>query len=488
MKIRVYFYSHKTYKWKMFYKSYRNILLLITIFLLNNNSINSLTQTAELQCGIFNDEILDQFIEEEIQQGFPGAALSITQYGKVLKQKVYGYSLKYNENGSIIDQPQLLTLYTMFDLASLTKMYATNYALMQLVSQGKVNVNDPVIKYIPQYHGCNPENECREARLVKDLLTHTAGYVSSVYFYDPKKVSADLYSQNKIRTEEIIETKLGFQRPRGDDQLPVYSDIDYMLLGLIVEHVSGLSIDQYVKLNIYQPLGLTHTSFNPLDTVNYEKSNFAATELNGNTRNSTIDFPHIRTYVLQGQVHDEKSFYSMNGLSGHAGLFSNLHDMTILTQLMLNNGIYKNIQFWNQTVQDLFLTPYSPDPTYGLGWRLNYNKSLSWFGLHASNKAFGHTGWTGTCTVIDPKCSLTITLLTNKRHTPCINGVFDGEKYETGKYGKIMTLVYEAMQLNEQQCCQTTPVNTGCRSFMLNHFHFLLISICFVLYRFFTIL
>ncbi|CAF4053843.1 unnamed protein product [Rotaria sp. Silwood1] len=398
---------------------------------------------------IIDEHVIDEFIEKEIQHGFPGAALIITRYGNILKQTVYGYKLKYDESGTIIKQPQLLTLDTMFDLASLTKMYATNYALMQLVEQGVLNVDDPVNKYIPEYCGCNPENEYRETRLIKDLLTHTAGYASSVEFYNSEKVSPNLFSQNKRKTEEIIKTKLKFQRSRGEDQLPVYSDIDYMLLGLLVEHVSGMSIDQYVKINIYQPLNLTHTLFNPLNNTNFQKSDFAATELNGNTRNGTINFPNIRTHVLQGEVHDAKSFYSMNGVSGHAGLFSNLNDMAILTQLMLNNGSYGDIKFWSQNVQDMFLTPYTPDPTFGLGWRLNCNKSLLWFGLHASDEAYGHAGWTGTCTVIDPKYSLTITLLTNKRHTPCINGIFDGEKYETGRYGKIMTLVYESMLLHE---------------------------------------
>ncbi|CAF1137781.1 unnamed protein product [Adineta ricciae] len=454
----------------MFCKSYQNIsLLLLAFFFINDHLISSIR---------LDDDILDKFIEDEIQQGFPGVALSVIQNGKVLKQKVYGYKLKYDDNGTVIDEPQLLALDTMFDMASLTKMYATNYALMHLVHQGKLNVHDPIMKYIPYYRGCNPENECREARLIKDLLTHTAGYASSVEFYNPKKVSADLYSQDKNKTGEIIETKLGFQRPRGDDQIPLYSDIDYILLGLVIEHITGMRIDQYVKSTIYQPLGLTHTLFNPVNGFNYQKTDFAATELKGNTRNNTIDFPNVRRYVLQGQVHDEKSFYSMNGLSGHAGLFSNLHDMTILTQVMLNNGTYGNVQFWNETVQELFLTPYSRDPTYGLGWRLNYNQTLSWFGLHAAKEAYGHTGWTGTCTVIDPKCSIAIILLTNKRHTPCINGTFDGEKYETGKYGKIMTLVYEAIRLDQQQCCNITSINIGCRNSLENFSSLILFSMC----------
>jgi CubicO group peptidase (beta-lactamase class C family) len=419
------------------------------LFRMNNSSITSLSESTDPESIIFNEQLIDDFIEKEIQEGFPGAALVITRHGKILKQSVYGYKLKYDENGALLTQPQLLTLDTMFDLASLTKMYATNYALMQLVEQGKLSVDDPVKNYLPEYSGCNPENEYREIRLVRDLLTHTAGYAPSVEFYDPEKVSPDLYSQKKQKTEQIITTKLGFERPRDGDHLPVYSDIDYMLLGLIVEHISGMSIEQYVNINIYQPLGLMHTLFNPLNNTHYQKSDFAATELKGNTRSGTISFPNVRTHVIQGQVHDEKSFYSMNGLSGHAGLFSNLHDMAILCQIMLNNGTSGNIRFWSKNVQDLFVTPYAPDPSFGLGWRLNRNKSLPMFGLYASDEAYGHTGWTGNCSIIDPKYSLVIILLTNKRHTPCVNGIFDGEKYETGKYGKIMTLIYESMLLNK---------------------------------------
>ncbi|CAF1244291.1 unnamed protein product [Didymodactylos carnosus] len=301
-----------------------DILNKTTLIRPDNNDANLFNGvTSFTNAKIFNGlTLMDGLINNEIQQGFPGAALIIIQYGKILKQTVYGYKLKYNENETLIEQPELLILYTMFDVASLTKIYATNYTFMHLVEQGKLNVDDQVIKYIPEYSGCNLDNECRETRLIKDLLTHTAGYAPS------------------NRTEQIIETKLHFQRSRGDDPLPIYSNIDYMLLDLIVESISGISIDQYIKINMYQSLSLTHTLFNPLVNTTYQKMDFAATELNGNTRNGAIMFPNVRIHVLQGQVHDEKSFYLMNGISGHAGLFSNLHDMTILCQIMLNNGTY----------------------------------------------------------------------------------------------------------------------------------------------------
>lgn len=140
----------------------------------------------------------------------------------------------------------------------------------------------------------------------------------------------------------------------------------------------------------------------------------------------------------------------MNGQSGHAGLFSNLNEMAILCRVMLNNGSHENIRFWSKNVQDAFLTPYRFDPSFGLVWRLNRNKLLPLFVIHASTEAFGHTGWTETCVIIDPKYDLAIVLLTNKRYTPCFNGIFEEEKYEIEKYGKIMTLVYEAMSLHKQ--------------------------------------
>ena len=395
----------------------------------------------------FDDKTLDNFIENEIDQGFPGVALLVFHNGSIVKQKAYGYRRRYDENGIVSDQPQPMTVDTMFDVASLTKIYATNYALMQLVYRGLLNVDHPVKTYLPEYTGDTTKNQCRDTRLVRDLLTHTAGYAASVEFYDPTRVSCELYSQEKSKTEQILLKSLDFQRTRGSNEMPLYSDIDFMILGLIIERISGMDIDQYVKKNIYDPLGLTHTTFNPLRTGIYQPSDFAATELQGNTRDGSIYFPNVRTKVLQGEVHDEKSFFCMNGVSGHAGLFTNLNDLSVLIQIMLNNGTFGNVQFWNEEIQNLFLTPCPSDCSFGLGWRLNKNKNLPWFGRHASEKAYGHTGWTGTCTVIDPKYSLAIILLTNKRHTRCIDGVFNGERFETGKYGKIMTLVYESMSL-----------------------------------------
>lgn len=166
----------------------------------------------------------------------------------------------------------------------------------------------------------------------------------------------------------------------------------------------------------------------------------------GNTRGGSRDFPSIRSYTLQGEVHDEKAYYSMGGVSGHAGLFSTASDMAVLCQIILNRGGYGSLQIFDKEVLDQFTKPSENDITFGLGWNRAGNTDKVWqFGPYASNIAIGHTGWTGTLTQIDPKHDMAIVLLTNKKHSVCNDDSFEGDVYETGMYGSIVSLVYEAL-------------------------------------------
>lgn len=391
--------------------------------------------------------LVDRQINQDVKDGFPGAGLLIIKNGKVIKQTVYGYSLKYDAiTLKRLTNPIPLSCQTLFDLASNTKMYATNFAIMQLVSENRLDIDKPIHAYIPEYTGCDFNDECRDTRTVRDLLTHSAGYMPDPQFFNPASIrqyGENLYSQNRSITESILYTKLPFAASRGGK--PNYSDVDFMLLGLIVEKISGLSLDQYVEKNIYQPLNLRSTWFNPLDH-GYVASDCAATEVMGNTRGGAVNFPNIRTHVLQCQVHDEKSFYSMGGISGHAGLFSNLGDLAVLTQLALNNGSYAGKVLWSAAVELEFTAPLASDSSYGLGWRrAGSNHNYAPFGHYASNLAYGHTGWTGTITLIDPKYQLVIILLTNKKHSTYQNGRFAGDSFATGKYAPIIDLIYQAL-------------------------------------------
>ncbi len=387
---------------------------------------------------------LDALIQREVAQGFPGAVLLIAKDGKVIKHTAYGYASRYQRDGTELVQPEPMQTDTVFDLASNTKMYATNYALMQLASAGKLDVSKPVQHYISEYRG-----QGRDSRLVSDLLQHTAGYDPEVHFHRPdNRHGPEFYSLERQRSLELITTAVPFARERGETAL--YSDIDYMLLGLIIERITGMSQDSYLEQQLYRPMGLNSTVFNPLQK-GLALSRLAATELDGNSRGGRVAFPADKREIVRGYVHDEKARYAFGGVAGHAGLFSTARETAELAFMALTGG-YGLTPVFSEAVQQQFVSPSATDASMGLGWRTAVGSELNWhFGPYASRYAFGHTGWTGTVTVIDPYYQLVVVLLTNKKHSPVLpdgenSYYFAGDRFETGMYGSIMSKIYEAMQ------------------------------------------
>ncbi|EHR40072.1 penicillin binding protein PBP4B [Alishewanella jeotgali] len=386
---------------------------------------------------------VDQLIEQEIAKGFPGAVLLVVKDGVIIKHSAYGYAERYRADGSLLSQPRGMQTDTLFDIASNSKMYATNYALMRLVSEGKLDVTKPVQHYLPEYQG-----DGREQRTVSDLLYHTAGYAPEVHFFRPdNRHGPQFYSLNKADTEQLILTQVPFATERG--VAAVYSDVDYMLLGMLIERLSGQPLDQYLREQFYQPLGLFRTLFNPLQH-GFTRDQIAATELDGNSRGGRVSFPANRSGVIVGEVHDEKAFYSFQGVAGHAGLFSTAEELAVLMALSLQGGGYGWQQFFTPATLAQFKAPSPYDHRFGLGWRTAVQGDLNWhFGAYASDSAYGHTGWTGTATVIDPEQQLLVVLLTNKKHSPIVaegeSYYFSGDRFETGRYGSILTLIYQAL-------------------------------------------
>jgi N-acetylmuramoyl-L-alanine amidase len=330
----------------------------------------------------------------------------------------------------------------MFDLYSSTQVFATNLAIMQLVSDGKIDLYKPLQFYIPEYRASG-----REVVRVKDLLAQASGYADTLDFYRPdNKFGEYFYSQNKIKTSRLLLTALPFDSFVGSTQQ--YSETNFMLLGLLVERVSGKRLDEYSQDKIYAPLGLKHTSFNPL-TAGFTKDDFAATEIFGNARPGRADFPNIRKYVLQGEVADEKAFYSMQGVSGHAGLFSNIDDLAILSQTLLNGGGYGDVKLFSQATMSKFLSPAAQSNSIGLGWELaNNNTNNTFFSPYASASAYGHEDPDGAAVVIDPDRDLAIILLTNKQHSKTSVAEEDAvtaERSETGKFRSVTSMIYEAL-------------------------------------------
>ncbi|MBH0029155.1 penicillin binding protein PBP4B [Pseudoalteromonas sp. SWN29] len=387
---------------------------------------------------------VDALINRDVKAGFPGAVLAVVKNGELIKLTAYGDAKQYQQSDLMLLRPEPMQTNTLFDLASNTKIFATNFALMKLVSEGLLNINKPVQSYLSEYKG-----EGRSQRTVKDLLTHSAGYPPVFDFHRKDGSNGDtFYSQNSKTTKQLLLTSVPFSSKSSAQH--VYSDIDYMILGVLIERITGQPLDEYLEQRVYAPLKLTNTLFNPLKK-GFKPQQFAATELSGNTRDGRIKFDNVRTTVLQGQVHDERAYYSLDGVAGHAGLFSSAHDLAVLCQLLLNNGGYGDQQLFSASALAQFLTPQSSDETYGLGFRLaGNNQARRWhFGPYASAQAYGHTGWTGTVTVIDPAYDLAIVLLTNARHSAIKGSLkryeFTGKQFETAQYGSVVSLIYEAL-------------------------------------------
>lgn len=410
---------------------------------------------------VFN--MIDAILEAEIKAGgIPGGQLLVAKDGVIIKDTVYGNVKAYDQTGKVKDGVAV-TADTLYDLASNTKMYATNYAIQKLVYEGELSIDDKIATVIPGFDEFDKE---KTQLTIRHLLTHTGGFIPDPQYHNenylhPIQVEGktinlldknedkinDVYTQESNQILEMIK-KTPLEYTPGTKN--VYSDVDYMLLGLIVEKVAGQSLEAYCQEQLYKPLGLTHTVFNPLQK-GFEKEKIAATELFGNTREGHIQFNNIRTEVVQGEVHDEKAFYTMEGISGHAGLFSNAKDLAVLMQVMINGGGYGNVQLFDQKTIDIFTTPSLTNDTYGLGWRRQGNGGYAWsFGEQAPDNTIGHTGWTGTATSIDVRNDLLIVWLSNTKNTPIADtnknlNRMVGDAFQFDGAGTLSTLIYEGI-------------------------------------------
>ncbi len=329
-------------------------------------------------------------------------------------------------------------------------MFGVNYAIQKLVTDEKLDIDTRVVDILGDEFAkgilnisykhlgkINPATmrEWKSSITVRDVLCHKAGFPPVVHYHDKNydlsalkhddKASNPLYTGNdgseltRTKTlDAICRTPLMY-RPRTRI---VYSDVDYMLLCFVIEKVTGQRLDEYMRENFWRPMNLTHITYNPLKN-RFTRDDIAATELNGNTRGGQITFSGIRKYTLQGEVHDEKAFHSMGGISGHAGLFSNAEDIAKLASVMLNGG-YGTHKFFSRNVIDTFTSPQNDtSANWGIGWYREAEDQRVWyFGTQSPSYAIGHQGWTGTLVMIDPSRNLVIAYLTNKINSPSMKG------------------------------------------------------------------
>lgn len=385
-------------------------------------------------------------IEESLERGFPGGQLLVEYRGEIVCDLAFGSTQLVDitiDSESLFSKMAVIrgepvTKETRFDIASLTKIFATTYLFQYYYQQDPALLERHVASFFPH-------DQWRYSAIVgsiplKALLSHHAGFEPNPLFYDPHYSEA-LYSQDRSQfAEKLLQAPL-INKP---ESVGLYSDVDFMLLTFILEKIGGRSIEAQLEDLFWKPLGLTHIGFNPR-AKGISPQEIAATERYGNSRDHTFDFPNMRRYMLQGEVQDEKAFHCMAGVSGHAGLFSNSDDLYRLFQLMQE----ENAIFSYQT-QQYFLTPPYQDLTFALGYRLNGPDMGYMFGDYAGKgekPAFGHTGWTGALSTYDPKEKLMIIYLTNRKNTPVIDPgcnphLFYGDRLPAGQYRNMIKAIY----------------------------------------------
>jgi len=379
-------------------------------------------------------------------KGLPGAEILVIKDGVIVDQKAFGYANEYDTQGVQLPQANWIKLHkdTMFDLASLTKMFATNFSLMHMEYTGQLNMTNPLQKYIPDYQF--PNITCEQ------IAEHSAGYAPEVLFYEEDGGGAgpQFYSQNRDKTLNLIETQVPQVYTPGTKN--VYSDTDFMLMGDLIEHISNTTEDNYVLNTFYKPLNLQRITYQPLNH-GISLKDISATALTGNieTPSQYSDFPNRRTALIWGHPQDEKAFYSMGEVSGHAGLFGDAYDVGVLEQVVLNGGGYGDNKFFDQNTIDQFCKPTDSDPTYGIGWRRagdSYSMKFD-YGAYASPEAISHTGFTGQIAVVDPQYNLAIVLLTNRTQSTQLSKTsFAADKYQTTNYGDVINEVYKSILNN----------------------------------------
>jgi CubicO group peptidase (beta-lactamase class C family) len=412
-------------------------------------------------------DLIDSIINADIENGFPSAQMAIVRHGQLVYQNAWGNVRTYDESGAPIDAAPV-TNDTLYDLASVTKVMSVNYALQYLVTQGLVDIDTPIVDILGdrfaedtieiQYEGYDAvsletNKQWKSELTIRDLLQHQGGFPAGPQYFNDRYDNAAqnfdsdngniLYvgtgadeASRELTLDMICQTPLMYEP--GTDS--VYSDLDYMILCYVVEAITGQRIDEFLEQTFWDPMGLDHITYNPLDN-GFTADDCAATELMGNSRDGNASYTGIRMNTIQGEVHDPNAYYCMAGISGHAGLFSNATDLAILASVMLSGG-YGNNRYFSVNVMDEFTSIQDGDnPGYGLGWWREGDHTRDYFfGSVTDSNTYGHQGFTGTLIYIDPENDLVIAILTNKIHSnilagdPTLNS-YNGNFYTTASLG-----------------------------------------------------
>lgn len=395
--------------------------------------------TMPEEVGINTNDLnkIDAIVQKAIEaKATPGCQVLVAKEGKIIYSKSFGKHAYASESPKVINSD-------LYDLASLTKILATNLVMMKMYDEGELDLKAKLAHYVPSVRSTNKQNI-----LIGDLLTHQAGLRPFIPFWKSSLsnekngqsfynvdsingyalcVAQNMYLSSDYEKKIWSDIYLSEMKEAGKY---VYSDLSFYLLKQVADNYTKTSFDLYLDATFYRPLGLSTMTFNPL--CKFSADRIAPTE------NDTL----FRMQLLDGYVHDQGAAM-LGGVAGHAGLFSNANDVAIIMQMLLNKGHYGGVNYFKPKTVDEFTKAHYPKNRRGLGFdkpEPDSNKP-SPTAKSAPLSTFGHTGFTGTCTWVDPENQLVYVFLSNRIHP----SVDNKKLIEMGVRTEIQQAIYNAL-------------------------------------------
>ena len=328
------------------------------------------------------DTLIEHLNRAVQNKAFPGAVILASKDGKIFLHEAVGYHT--------YSKKREMRKSDLFDLASISKVVSTTSAVMKLYDQGLIDLGVPVVDYLPMFMGKQKKYYSHKKKItIGHLLSHTSGL-------PPFKNYSFIQGNMEVVLDSIYNTAPSHNLA----DTTIYSDIGIIILGKVIESISGLSLGEFSRQNIFQPLGMNTTMYNP---PKEKLHRVVPTEISKNNN------------LIKGFVHDENAL-RMEGVAGHAGLFSTAKDLALFSQMMLNNGIYRWERIFKSETVKLFTSKSSfiKQSSRCFGWDSPSGKASG--GVYLSDNSYGHTGFTGTSLWIDPVNGIFVILLTNAIH------------------------------------------------------------------------
>ena len=393
------------------------------------------------------DDIANEMIRSEAA---PGCQVLVARKGKVVFEKSYGYFT--------YDSLEAVTNESVYDIASVSKVAGTLQAVMFLADRDMIDLDERIGTYLPELAGTN-----KESLQIRDIMTHQAGLVPTLLhwrntvddfgllndYYDifpnekhPLEVASGIYASTGLRDSIwnwTLRSELRRKYSRKTKYDYKYSDLGFYVLHHLVERFVNQGMDQFLKQNLYDPLGLNTLTYRPL--CQYSLDRIAPTE----------DDHYFRNQLVRGMVHDPGAAM-YGGIAGHAGLFSNAFDLGVLMQMNLQGGYYGGDHYYTPNTLQEFTSQQFEENRRGLGWdKPSYNEDYEVTSHYASPATFGHTGFTGTAVWVDPHFDLVYVFLSNRVYPKASNVKLIKNNIRTRIHNKIYEAIFNVEKYEAYQ-------------------------------------